>query len=62
MRAYVSNTVEKVSADEKIASDKTREITVRVEDKNLSDAAVYLGGKVIQTRQSVVVPAKGAGS
>lgn len=46
-------------AGEKFADQRTR-IKVRVEDKNLSDAAVYLDGNLVQARQTVLTPAPGA--
>lgn len=49
-----------VDAGEKFKADQKRMIKVRVEDKNLSDAAVYLDGNLVQARQTVLTPAPGA--
>ncbi|QOR47011.1 S8 family serine peptidase [Trueperella pecoris] len=57
-----SITVEGLTVDEQVPSDQTHEVKILVEDEHLSDAAIYLDGKLVDARQSVLTPAKGAGT
>ncbi|QOR44960.1 S8 family serine peptidase [Trueperella pecoris] len=54
--------VDGLTADEQVPANQTREVKVSVEDEHLSGASVYLDGKLVDARQSVIRTAKGAGT
>ncbi len=52
--------IDSLEVGEKMKVGNTREITVRVEDKNLDTASVYLDGEVVESAQTELKPASGA--